>query len=92
MAEQLITRELCAAVLVELVEGALSGNSAAARWLGEVTRPPEGASFDGLSTYSGVVLIVRNEIRRAWLLDHQTPPAWRPPRRAPPDGPYPYFD
>ena len=92
MAERLIARELCAAVLFELVEGALSGNSAASRWLGEITQPPEGVSFDGPSTYSGVVLIVRNEIRRAWLLDHQTPPAWKPRRRSSPGDSYPYFD
>ena len=88
----MIARELCAAVLFELVENALSGNSAASRWLGEVTQPPEGVSFDGTSTYSGIVLIVRNEIRRAWLLDHQAPPAWARSRRTPPDAPYPYFD
>lgn len=92
MADRLIGRELCAAVLVELVEGALSSNSAASRWLGEVTQPPEGVSFDGPSTYSGVVLIVRNEIQRAWLLDHHTPCPWKPSRRTPPDAPYPYFD
>jgi hypothetical protein len=87
-----IARELCAAVLFELVEGALSGNSAASRWLGEITQPPEGVSFDGPSAYSGVVLIVRNEIRRAWLLDHRAPPPWKPSRRTPPDASYPYFD
>jgi hypothetical protein len=92
VADGLIARELCAAVLVELVEGAMSGTSPAARWLGEITRPPEGVSFDAPSTYSGVVLIVRNEIRRAWLLDHQTRPQWKPSRHGPPDGAYPYFD
>jgi hypothetical protein len=78
-------RELCAAVLIELVEGALSGNSTAARWVGEVTEPPEGVSVQGSSTYSGILLIVRNEIRRAVLLDHQTPPAWKPSKRSGPD-------
>lgn len=88
----MIARELCTAVLVELVEGALSGSSAASRWLGEITQPPEEVSFEARSTYSGVVLIVRNEIRRAWLLDHRTPPAWRPSRRSQAGEPYPYFD
>lgn len=92
MADGLIARELCTAVLLELVEGALSGTSPSARWLGEITQPPEGVSFDGPSTYSGVVVIVRNEIRRAWLLDHQTRPQWKPSRRAPADGAYPHFD
>jgi hypothetical protein len=87
-----IGRELCAAVLFELLEGALSGNSTASRWLGVVTQPPEGVSFEGPSTYSGVVLVVRNEVRRSWLLDHQTPPSWKPRRRPPPGDSYPYFD
>jgi len=92
VAERLIARELCAAVLIELVEGALSGNSAAGRWLGEITQPPEGVSFDGTSMYTGVVLIVRNEIRRACLLDHQAPPPWTRSRRTPPGAPNQYFD
>ena len=91
MVDGLIGRELCAAMLIELLEGALSGNSSASRWLGEVTQPPDGVSFEGPSTFSGLVLIVRNEIKRSWLLDHQTPPPWKPRRRPPPNEPY-YFD
>ena len=92
MAEHLIGRELCAAVLLELLEGALSGNSSASRWLGEITQPPEGVSFEGPSCYSGLVLIVRNDVKRSWLLDHQTPPPWKPHRRSPPGDAHPYFD
>ena len=92
MADGLIARELCAAVLLELVEGAMSGTSPGARWLGEISKPPEGLTFDGPSSFSGIVVIARNEIRRAWLLDHQTRPQWKPSRHGPPDGAYPYFD
>jgi len=92
MADGLIGRELCAAMLIELLEGALSGSSSASRWLADISQPPEGASFDASSTFSGVVLIVRNEVRRAWLVDHQTPPPWKPSRRPPPSDSYPYID
>jgi hypothetical protein len=92
VAVRVIVRELCAALLFELVDGALSGNSAGGRWVGEVTLPPDDASFHARSTYSGCVLIVRNEVRRAVLLDHRTPPVWRPPPRGPRDDQHPYFD
>jgi hypothetical protein len=88
MAEHLIGRELCAAVLLELLEGSLSGSSAASRWLADVSQPPAGVSFDGPSTFSGLVVVVRNEVRRAWLLDHQTLPPWKPRHRPPPEEAY----
>jgi hypothetical protein len=80
LAVGVIVQELCMAVLHELAEGVLTGNSDGGRWIDEVTQPPDDASFHARTTYSGCVLIIRNQIRRSLLLDHRTPPVWRRPR------------
>lgn len=80
MAVGVIVQELCVAVLHELAEGVLNGDSDASRWLDEVTRPPEDVSFQAPTHYSGLLFIVRNRIRRALVVDHRTTPAWRRPR------------
>lgn len=71
MAVAVIAAEIVTTALHELTEKALSADSRASRWLDEVTRPPTDARFDALRVYSGLVLVVRNDVRRALVIIHR---------------------
>lgn len=74
MANQVVSEAIVAEALLVAFERFARGVMLH-EWLDEVTRPPPDASVNAGRSYSGFLLIVKNTIRRALVVEHRTGPA-----------------
>lgn len=68
---RLIVETFGAAALSEVADRLLAKDSDLRRWLDEVSEPPRELQVHGRGKYTGLLYIVGNRIKRAFLLTHR---------------------